>query len=538
MSFFPSVERIIDAVVQAKRVADNHGIIIDNYESLKLRINGRRRVKSDLANACWNSLCVYADGGVYPSASLAGYRPLMCGSILEKSLKEIWLEARPPREIRSATVQKKGQCVNCHLKFICGGGDIEHGYFYSESISGKGSFLGFDPYCNLYKAMISDVMLQLALEKKKTYSYKSGFDRPKVIHAMGEGTVTCASKDTVNLASDYEVQTKHSACVLSVDIVDKSREIVREFYTEAAEEPKAELCCPSGYPEEDLSHIPKEVLDRFYGCGSPMSIAGVKEGEVVADLGSGAGIDCFIAAKKVGPSGKVIGVDMTDKMLEIANANKVPVAKSIGFDVVKFRKGYLEEVPVEDKSVDLITSNCVINLSPDKKRVFKEMWRILKDHGRVVISDIVTEKEIPSHLRVNERLWGECMSGALTEEEFLSYLEQAGFYGVSVLKKTYWKEIEGYKFHSITVRGYKFEKKEGCVFIGQRAIYLGPYKAVVDEEGHLFPRGEEVEICTDTASKLSNPPYEGMFIILEPGQAKIDFSEDEISCCAPGGSCG
>ena len=129
------------------------------------------------------------------------------------------------------------------------------------------------------------------------------------------------------------------------------------------------------------------------------------------------------------------------------------------------------------------------------------------------------------------------MSGALTEEEFLSYLEQAGFYGVSVLKKTYWKEIEGYKFYSVTVRGYKFEKKAGCFFIGQRALYLGPYKAVVDEEGHLFPRGEEVEICTDTASKLKNPPYEGMFIILEPGQAKIDFSEGENSCCAPGGSC-
>jgi len=245
------------------------------------------------------------------------------------------------------------------------------------------------------------------------------------------------------------------------------------------------------------------------------------------DLGSGAGIDCFIAAKKVGNTGKVVGIDMTDQMLRVANECKPIVEKNLGYDVVEFRKGFLEEIPIEDKAVDVITSNCVINLSPDKKKVFSEMWRILNDHGRIVISDIVSETEVPDHIVTNEQLWGECIAGALTEDEFISNLEQAGFYGLRILSKVYWKNVENYRFFSITVQGFKFEKSAGCVYIGQKAIYLGPLKAIIDEEGHIFPRNEAVEICTDTARKLSKPPYQGMFIITDP-QRTLD---ENFSCC-------
>jgi SAM-dependent methyltransferase len=250
-----------------------------------------------------------------------------------------------------------------------------------------------------------------------------------------------------------------------------------------------------------------------------MSVAGVRAGETVVDLGSGAGIDVFIAAKKVGPSGRAIGIDMTDPMLGVAGQNKRHVADRLGYDVVEFRKGYLEEVPAGDRSVDLVTSNCVINLSPDKKKVFREMWRILKDHGRMVVSDIVAERALPPHLKVNVHLWGECISGALSEDEFLAELEKAGFYGLAVLKKQFWKEIEGYNFYSLTVRGYKFHKTAGCVFLGHRAIYLGPYASVMDEEGHLFARGQALEVCTDTLAKLSHDPYQGSFLLLAPGVA-------------------
>jgi hypothetical protein len=169
--------------------------------------------------------------------------------------------------------------------------------------------------------------------------------------------------------------------------------------------------------------------------------------------------------------------------------------------------------------------------------VFAEIWRILRDNGRLVIADIVSDTEVPPHLKTNPDLWGECTVGALTAEGFVAALEKAGFYGIEILKKSYWKSIEGQPFYSMTVRARKFEKTAGCVYRGQRAVYLGPGKAFVDEEGHTFPRGLSVEICTDTAAKLAHPPYAGSFNVLEPeGDGALESSArggpDEA--CAPG----
>jgi hypothetical protein len=137
-------------------------------------------------------------------------------------------------------------------------------------------------------------------------------------------------------------------------------------------------------------------------------------------------------------------------------------------------------------------------------------------------------------MRADGQLWGECISGALTEEAFLSALERAGFYGVSVLRNSFWREVEGCRFYSVTVRSYKFEKQAGCRYVGQHAIYLGPHKAVVDEEGHLFPRGTPVEVCTDTASKLSNPPYAGSFVLVDGPTGARDVVADDDPGCGPG----
>ena len=176
----------------------------------------------------------------------------------------------------------------------------------------------------------------------------------------------------------------------------------------------------------------------------------------------------------------------------------------------------------------------MINLSPEKKAVFSEMWRVLKNHGRIVLSDVLSEEPLPIHMRVNAHLWGECIAGALTEEEFFVYLEQAGFYGLQVLNKRYWKEVEGHSFFSMTIRGYKLERTLPRIFQGQTAIYLGPEKAVIDEEGHFFPRNEQVEICSDTAKKLSKAPYKGRFKVLENG---VKNSSIEVVCCEPDSSC-
>jgi radical SAM protein with 4Fe4S-binding SPASM domain len=528
-----STDRLIDVARKARVAGKDVGVTVDNYEAMRNRVNGEQGVKLDLSHAGWGSLCVYADGHVYPSASFAGFEEMDMGSILEQPLRDIWLDAPIAEAFRSASVQKKDICHSCHLKFICGGGDIEHSYFHSRRIEGKGRLLAWDPYCGLYKHLIQEGMGELT-EAKAHNKVNSGYNSPPLYHAMGEGAVVCGVEDQPSRPGSLRVETLHSNCVLTFDL-DASRAVVREFYGQAAEAPQTELCCPTSYNPELIAHIPQEVLDRFYGCGSPMELGEVSEGETVIDLGSGGGIDCFIAARLVGASGRVIGVDMTDQMLKIARENQVIVAERLGYDVVEFRKGFLEELPVEARSVDLITSNCVINLSPDKKQVFREMWRVLTDHGRLVVSDIVTEEPVPPHLQANARLWGECLSGALTEDEFLSFLEQAGFYGLSVLRKTYWKEVEGYRFFSVTVRGYKYEKKAGCVFIGQTAIYRGPFKSIIDEEGHLFPRNEAIEVCTDTAAKLLQPPYQGLFTVTDPTR---EIPEDYLSsCCGPAGCC-
>ncbi|MFV1950499.1 MAG: methyltransferase domain-containing protein [Nitrospinota bacterium] len=526
---FLSPERLITAVKKAGKEAEKRGITLDNLEVIKNRIINGRGFKYDLSNAGWESLCLYSDGMIYPSASFAGYEALQCGDVFKQGLKEIWLKSKIINSFREATVQMKAGCRDCYLKFLCGGGDIEHSYFYASAIHGVGNVLGEDPYCELYKEIILGTLFDLASNKRDSFNKKSGFNSPIIYTAMGKALPFCSTLNgDRGTPAVMEVGTLHSTCVLSIDI-DRSREVVREFYGQAAEEPQEDLCCPTVYDRADTDHIPKEVLERFYGCGSPMNLAGLQQGEIAVDLGSGAGIDCFIAAKQVGPAGKVIGIDMTDQMLKVAEECKVKVAKNLGYDVVEFRRGFLEEIPVEDKVVDLITSNCVINLSPDKKAVFREMWRVLRNEGRILISDIVSEREVPHHLRSNERLWGECLTGALTEEEFLSYLEEAGFYGLSILKKTYWKDVEGYRFYSVTIRGYKFEKRAGCIYRGEKGMYLGPFKAIIDEEGHIFPRNESVEICTDTAEKLKRPPYKDLFIIKEPDR---DISETQgVPCC-------
>ncbi len=520
---------------QARSEAERLGVVIDNVESFRERVNGHPGTRLDLASAGVESLCVYSDGRVYPSAATVQYEPLELGLWTGGNLGELLTTSAVARRLRSLTVVEKPVCKTCKFRFLCGGGDLEHSFSYGlgrTRSNGKGSFDYLDPYCDLYQGLITDCMFALAEGGRDRHRTDTGFGAPVIYHAMGEGNAACAPGGDAEAFAP--VRTVSSNCVLATDF-GRSHALVRDFYGQAAEKPQAELCCPVSYDAEDTAHIPREVLERFYGCGGPMSVAGVRPGETVVDLGSGAGIDVFIAAKKVGPQGRAIGVDMTDPMLGVAGESRRKVAARLGYDVVQFRKGYLEDVPVEGGSADLVTSNCVINLSPDKRRVFGEVWRILKDHGRIVVSDIVADRPVPPGLKVNVHLWGECIGGALSEDEFLAELERAGFYGVSILKKQFWREVEGCGFYSVTVRGYKFRKRAGCVFKGHRAVYLGPYVSVADEEGHLFPRGQAVEVCTDTLAKLSNEPYRGAFAILEPGAAASDVTAGE--CCAPGAGC-
>jgi SAM-dependent methyltransferase len=191
-------------------------------------------------------------------------------------------------------------------------------------------------------------------------------------------------------------------------------------------------CSPVGYAPAMLEDLPAAVTGLSLGCGDPVSIASLRAGETVIDLGSGGGIDCFLAARQVGPTGHVIGIDMTVEMLERANANKAQV----GLDNVEFRRGQIEAMPVADGSADVIMSNCVINLSPDKRAVFAEAFRALKPGGRVSISDIVTEGEIAAESRAQLEQWSACITGAIDAQAYVGLMREVGFANVEIVDKT------------------------------------------------------------------------------------------------------
>jgi len=224
-------------------------------------------------------------------------------------------------------------------------------------------------------------------------------------------------------------------------------------------------CCPSsaslmeqaklvGYSEENIKNVPEES-NMGLGCGNPVALAGLKNGETVLDLGSGGGIDVFLASKKVGPKGRVIGVDMTKAMIEKAKQT----AEKHGYNNVEFRLGEIEDLPVEDNSIDAIISNCVINLSPNKKKVFEEAHRVLKPNGRMLISDLVTEGRLPSKIRKNLDAWAACIAGAMDKKEYLRTIEEAGFRKVKIVSESSYeidvsKKLKG-RITSIKVSAHK-----------------------------------------------------------------------------------
>lgn len=217
---------------------------------------------------------------------------------------------------------------------------------------------------------------------------------------------------------------------------DPIHEIVREHYAERIKNNASccggsSDCCSSEsslYPQDLLTTLPEGESVVSYGCGDPITLASLQPGQTVLDLGSGAGLDCFFAAKKVGETGHVIGVDMTPEMIERATSS----AKRLNLENVEFRQGYLEDLPVEENIVDVIISNCVINLSPDKSKVFTEAFRVLKPGGKLAVSDIVTDGPLPQSIKQSLSAWAGCVAGAVEASEYIGMMEAVGFTNVSV----------------------------------------------------------------------------------------------------------
>jgi radical SAM protein with 4Fe4S-binding SPASM domain len=474
--FVPS-ENISRVMKDLKKTYKEQEVILDNIESLKVRVRTKRGRKNDLCNNCFEKVCVNADGHVYPCASLNGDPHFDAGSIRTKSLKDIWLNSRIMKKGRENSVHNKPECRSCYLEYFCGGGCTSHSYYASEVETGKGSVIACDPHCSTYKSLFEDIIWELATEGVPRQNGK-GYSAPLVYNAMDSKLPSHLGSGIKSINKDFEVGCYHCSCVLSVD-VEGDEEVckpeikghvtktVKKKFSKAAYMPVADYYCPTGYDPKELQHIPNEVLEVSYGCGNPAALADIKEGETIVDLGAGGGIDCFIAAKKLGRTGKVIGIDMTDEMVETATANAEKVAKVLGYNVVEFRKGNIMELPVESNSADLVISNCVINLTEDKTKVLDEIYRILKPGGRFIISDIVSDKPVPGYLKRDKELWNACLSGALTDMRFKEAAENAGFPDVQLTKNYLYKKVEYIQFYSVTMKGTKpLKVASGCHVCG------------------------------------------------------------------------
>ncbi len=256
----------------------------------------------------------------------------------------------------------------------------------------------------------------------------------------------------------------------------KIKEFVKDRYGKIAKKKKTTCsCCGTsvleqakaiGYSLEELKKIPESAIMGL-GCGNPVALAKLRKGQTVLDLGSGGGIDVFLAANKVGEEGKIIGVDMTQEMTKKAEEN----AEKGGYENVEFRLGEIENLPLEDECVDVIISNCVINLSPDKRRVFDEAYRVLKPKGKMMISDIVTEKELPFEIRKSFSAWADCIGGALVKRDYLYAIKQAGFKDIKIVdEKVFLEEgmSDRIKGNIISIKVEAKKAGKGQQIIGNR----------------------------------------------------------------------
>lgn len=344
---------------------------------------------------------------------------------------------------------------------------------------------------------------------------------------------------------------------------------VEARYAEGAKQVQAELCCPVNYDKNLLSILPPEIIEKDYGCGDPSRY--VRKGDVVLDLGSGGGKICYMAAQLVGEKGQVIGVDMTPEMLALARKYQGEMADKLGGNRVRFHRGYIQDLAIDldeldvylksspvnnavdvakleawkntqrnqqpmiaDNSVDLVISNCVLNLVDEthKAQLIQEIFRVTKPGGRVAISDIVSDEPIPDHLKADPQLWSGCISGAFHETGFLQAFLDAGFVAVGYDKWDHepWQVVEGIEFRSVTLVATKPTGTE-CIDRGHAVMYKGPYREITDDEGHVFPRGERMAVCERTYDFLMSGPYKDDFIVIKPTELK-----DPVSYCSPIGT--
>jgi len=482
--------------VEAWKRAEQRGISIDNLEALKTQVFAPQGTIHDGCGCGWNALAIGPDDLLYPSAALVGESDL--ATSLEQGLATGWRNSAALETIRRSSCATQ----TSPWRFILGGGDSDHSYHYAQT------FVGDDPYLPLYE-MLATELIQSQAQRFDSLA------EPALRLKMGDLLESCGAHGKVALL--------HSNCLLALT-QDDSRTVVKNFYAAAVGDTKEDILNPVCYDPEIISHIPVEFRLRGYGCGSPVLDADILPGETILDLGCGSGVECFIASRLTGSSGQVIGVDMLDPMLDLARRGRVGVSANLGYDNLDFRKGFLEKLPVEDNSVDLILSNCVLNLSSDKRRLFAEIFRVLKPGGRLVVADVVCETEPDAAIRNDEVLRGECIAGALSQKDLNGLLVESGFQAFFCLKRVPYRLVDNHPFYSLTFRAAKPEP-EATV----RVMYPGPFPSLQLASGQVVVPGQVFDVSLVEAQAAGS----GLHQLDESGHVVNVAFSSSCNCALP-----
>lgn len=495
----PDVQAIGDGLIAAARRARETGLGLDNIDALAAQAFAPPGTRHDGGAMGWESLALGPDGRLYPSAALVGERELDIGP--GEELSSAWHRSPVLDRIRQTTVADSDR----PLRLITGGGDPDHSYAFT------GEFAGGDPYLPVYERAIRWLIAERAREAARRSALG---DRPGLWLKMGDVLESCGSHGPVTLL--------HSNCLLSLSSPD-GHAAVRAFYTAAARSVREDIVNPVGYPEEMIDHIPPAYRFRGYGCGSPVADAACRPGQTLVDLGCGSGVECFIAARQLGPTGRAIGVDMLDPMLDRARQGARGVADRLGFDNMEFRKGLLERLPVDDASADVVISNCVINLSTDKRATFAEIRRILRPGGRLVVSDVVCEREPDPAIANDDTLRGQCIAGALAHKDLAGLLDEMGLAGFRVHRRFPYRVVRGQPFFSLTFEACRPVDDGRTV----RAMYRGPLAVAETARGTRLPAGEIVELPADQLAGV-----DGEVMVFSDTGEVANVAPDSAGCCS------
>ena len=483
----------------AHALGQRAGVAVDNVAIAASQVFSLPGTRHDLSNAGWESLAVGPDDRVYPTAAMVLDERVACGRP-GAPLAEVWRSSPVLTGLRNTSVA--GLSLDTDpLAYLTGGGDVDHSFFAS------GDFIGHDPY----RELADRLALWLIAGEAAQATLRAGLRA-----RMGERVESCGE-------ADRGVAFTHSNCVLSLPGKD-GHTLVRDFYAAAAAQPRADIANPVDFGAEAAA-APAEARSRSYGCGSPVLDADPAPGETLVDLGCGAGMECAIAARRVGRQGKVVGVDMLEDMLALARATAAHAARELGYDVFEPRQGFLEAIPCEDGSADVVISNCVINLSVNKRRTFQEVLRVLKPGGRLVVADVVTDDEPPAAIRADEKLRGECLGGALLQQDLFEMLEDCGFGAITLLKRYPYRTVGGHRFYSVTYRAERPRATEEV-----KVVYRGPHAAVITDDGRVLRRGIPA-LAAPPRAALADPVF---VLDGEGGVANVDLGGGCACFVSPG----